>query len=135
MLARREHSTKELHRKLLEREFNSADIHTALASLESERLLSDQRFTEAFVHYRRNRGYGPIRIRAELLERGIAEDLIEQHLNFADNTWLNDAREVWKKRFKNRKPHDYKSRAQQMRFLQYRGFTQEHINRLFHSDD
>lgn len=98
-------------------------------------MLSDLRFTEAFIHDKRAKGYGPIRIRLELMQRGIAEDLIEDELKIADNSWLIDARKVWQKRFKNRIPHDHKSRAQQMRFLQYRGFTNEHINRLFHSDE
>lgn len=135
MLARREHSEQELYSALIGKKFDSSAIHDVLAHLKSEGLLSNQRFTEAYVHYRRTKGYGPIRIRFELLERGITEDLIEQHIKIADNTWLNDAREVWKKRFKNRMPHDYRSRAQQMRFLQYRGFTQEHINSIFHSDE
>ncbi len=88
---------------------------------------------ESFIHYRRARGYGPLRIRAELLERGVPEDLIEHHLKITDNAWLDDARKAWQKRFKYRLPHDFKSRAQQMRFLQYRGFTSEQINPLFQS--
>ncbi len=86
---------------------------------------------ESYIHYRRARGYGPLRIRAELLERGIAQDLIEHQLNITDNAWLEDVRKVWQKRFKNRLPQDMKARGQQMRFLFYRGFTGEQINRLF----
>ncbi len=103
--------------------------------LATENLVNDARFIENFTHYRRSKGYGPLRIRAELIERGIAQDLIEHHLKILDNTWLDDAHRVWQKRFKNSLPHDFKSRARQMRFLQYRGFTSEHINFIFHSDD
>lgn len=90
---------------------------------------------EDFIHFRRARGYGPLRIRAELLERGIAQNLIEHHLKITDNAWLEGVRKAWQKRFKNRLPHDFKSRAQQMRFLHYRGFTPEQINQLLHNDD
>lgn len=135
MLARREHSATELSRKLQQKTFNKADIEPVLSALQQEGLLNEARFIESFIHYRRAKGYGPVRIRAELLERGITQDLIEHHLNMTDNAWLDDARKAWQKRFKNRLPQDFKSQAQQMRFLQYRGFTPEQINPIFHSDD
>lgn len=94
-------------------------------------MLNDARFAEHFIYYRRNKGYGPIRIRLELIEKGIKEDLIDQHLNIADNTWFDDARHVWKKRFKEILPQDFTTRARQMRFLQYRGFTREQIESVF----
>ena len=72
--------------------------------------------------------------RAELIERGVHEDLIEHHLDITDNAWLNDVRHVWQKRFKNNLPRDFKTRAAQMRFLQYRGFTHQQIDSLFRSE-
>lgn len=135
MLARREHSATELSRKLQRKAFNQEDINTVLTTLRQKGLLDDKRFIENYIHYRRTRGYGPLRIHAELLERGISQDLIEHQLKITDNAWLEDVRKAWKKRFKSCLPHDFKSRAQQMRFLHYRGFTSEQINQLFHSDD
>lgn len=130
-MARREHSVTELTRKLLQRGFVRADIELVLTTLGEENLLSQQRFTENYIHHRRNKGYGPMRIRAELKERGIPEELIEHHLQMADNAWLVMVKQVWEKRFKKRVPTDYKGRATQMRFLQYRGFTQEQIESVF----
>jgi regulatory protein len=135
LLARREHSTTELLRKLSSKDFDPATLQTVLATLITEGLLSDERFTESFIHYRRGMGYGPIRIQAELRDRGIADDLIQRHLVTSAEHWLTEAQYVWKKRFKNRLPTDYKTRAQQMRFLQYRGFTLEQINGIFRHDE
>ncbi len=135
LIARREHSQTELARKLRLKDFADADIHFVLNALNQEGLLNEVRFVENFIHFRSTKGYGPIRIRAELIERGIAEDLIEHHLDIADNAWLSSVRKVWQKRFKNALPQDFKARAQQMRFLQYRGFTQKQIESIFHSDD
>lgn len=135
LLARREHSQTELFRKLLKKNFLDTDIHLVLHGLAQEGLLSDSRFTESFIHYQCNRGYGPLRIRADLLERGISEDLIEHHLEITDNAWLTSVRHVWQKRFKNSLPKDYKTRAQQMRFLQYRGFTHEQIKSIINHDE
>lgn len=135
LLARREHSAAELLRKLSNKDFNEEDIHIVLAELSKEGLQSDQRFTESFVRYRREMGYGPLRIQAELKERGINSDLIAQHLDIHSDTWTTDIRQAWQKRFKNHLPNDYKTRAQQMRFLQYRGFTHEQIKRIFREVD
>lgn len=135
LLARREHSETELFRKLRTKDFPEIEIRTVIEKLAQEGLLSNSRFTENYIHYRANKGYGPTRIHAELRERGLTEDFIDQHLNIADNAWFTKVRAVWQKRFKNQLPRDFKARAQQMRFLQYRGFTLEHIQSIFQSDD
>lgn len=133
LLARREHSTKELSQKLLAKNFSDEEINTVLAKLKQAGLQSNVRFLENFIHQRRQKGIGPLRIQAELIERGIEESLIEQELNIADNAWASLALRVWQKRFKNNLPTDFKTRAQQMRFLQYRGFTRDQIESVFKS--
>lgn len=135
MLARREHTQTELFRKLLKKNFLDADIRLVLNGLAQEGLLSESRFIENFIHYQRNRGFGPLRIRADLMERGISENLIEHHLEIKDNAWLTSIRHVWQKRFKNGLPDDYKARAQQMRFLQYRGYTHDQIKSIMNNDE
>ena len=50
-----------------------------------------------------------MRIRAELLERGITEEFIaEHHLNITDNAWFTEVRNVWQKHFKGMLPSDFK---------------------------
>src|SRR5262245_39108091 len=91
LLARREHSPSalafvalrtpslsELRDKLAAREFDSAEIEDALAALSREGLADDGRFVEAFVASRIRKGQGPIRIRAELLQRGVAAETLSQ---------------------------------------------------------
>jgi regulatory protein len=133
LLARREHSELELQQKLAERGFDAADIQTILTALISENLLSNNRFTENYLFARRQKGYGPLRIRAELAQRGISEDVIEHHLNITDNAWFAQAKKAWQKHFKGSLPSDFKIRARQMRFLQHRGFMPEHIKLIFRS--
>ena len=103
--------------------------------LTAEGLLSNTRFIETYLHHRRQKGYGPLRIQAELTARGIPDEMIEHHLNMADNAWFTHARSVWQKRFKGILPRDFKARAQQMRFLQYRGFTAAQINNIIDNSD
>ncbi len=103
------------------------DIQSVIQTLIDDKLLSNSRFVEHYIAYRRNRGYGPLHIRSELISRGINKEMIEKHLFINDNVWLELIKEVWVKRFKNQIPIDFKARMQQMRYLQQRGFTQEQI--------
>lgn len=86
------------------------------------------RFTENFIYWRRNKGYGPIHISNELKARGIPSEMIAEHLDITDNAWLIEVRKLWQKRFKNKAAKDFKSLAKQMRYLQYRGYTREQID-------
>lgn len=133
-MARREHSRTELSRKLQQKGADTSNIDAVLDTLAKQGLQSDARFVENVIHYYRNRGYGPIYIRSTLIERGIREDMIEDLLNISDNTWLTAVKQVWQKKFKNTLPSDYKERAKQMRFLNYRGFTFEQINSVINGD-
>jgi regulatory protein len=68
-----------------------------------------------------------VRIRVELRERGVAEGDIEEGLQAADEDWAGIARETRRKRFGLSPPGDYRERARQARFLQYRGFSAEQV--------
>ena len=135
LLARREHSEQELRRKLANRGYEQSLIDAAIASLLADRLLDDARFTEAYIRYRGSNGYGPVRIRQELKERGISDELLNDYLDERDSMWREKVSEVRNKRFRDSSPADYKERARQARFLQYRGFTNEQIQRVLQGND
>jgi regulatory protein len=133
LLARREHSVAELRHKLLARGYVQPAVDEQLHLLEQENLLSDQRFAESYVNFRSKKGFGPVRIRHELKEKGVNVALIEEYLDNNDY-WRNIAKEVREKRFGATLPKDYKDIAKQMRFLQYRGFSNEQLRHLFNSE-
>jgi regulatory protein len=128
LLARREHSRLELERKLGARAFAPEAIETALDELERDGLLSAGRFTESFVRARIDRGRGPVRIRAELAERGIAEAEYRDFLAADAVDWSALARRALVKRFGAGPPADFADRARRARFLSYRGFDASHID-------
>jgi regulatory protein len=130
-LARREHSSSELRLKLVKVGFESTDIDDVLKKLAENNLQSDSRFAENYLRYRSNRGYGFQRIRQELKEKGVSTDIISEALEQAEIDWFTLAIEVRCKRFGENIPDDYKDRAKQQRFLQYRGFSHEQINESF----
>jgi len=126
LLARREHSRRELAAKLRSRGAEGEAIDEVLEALAREGLQSDARFAESYTHSRRERGYGPLRIRGELNERGVDDALIEEALAAFDD-WERLGEEVRLRKFGRRPPRDWPERAKQMRFLQYRGFAAEQI--------
>ena len=126
-LARREHARGELFAKLTKAGFQPETADAAIDRLVDDGLQSDQRFAEAFVQSRVGQGKGPVRIRAELRERGLAGSAIDIAVEASETDWYVLAREVRLKKFGGSAPRDFNQKAKQMRFLQYRGFEQDHI--------
>jgi len=106
-----------------------------VAALQAQRLLSDERFTEALIRARRARGFGPVRIQRELQEKGIGDELIGDKLDFSSPAWLEESDRVRRKKFGDVLPRSMAERAKQTRFLQYRGFTLEQIQRILNPRD
>ena len=127
LLARRDHSRLELDRKLTKRGFERAIVEHVLEDLIRDRLLEEDRFVESFIRGRLRKGQGPVRIRGELAQRGIADASVSTALAEADCDWTALAAEVRAKRFGAEAPADFKERARQAKFLQYRGFESEQI--------
>jgi regulatory protein len=126
-LARREHARGELLVKLTSFGFDAGIAEDAVAQLIDDGLQSDERFVEAFIRSRINQGKGPARIRADLREKGVGSSLVDAGLLDADEDWHALARDVRLKKFGSAIPLNFKEKARQMRFLQSRGFEQDHI--------
>jgi regulatory protein len=77
------------------------------------------------------KGYGPVRLRQELRERGIEDAMIDISIENLDVDWIQSLSEVRNKKFGAKMPRDYKEQARESRFLQYRGFTSEQIRELY----
>jgi regulatory protein len=131
LLARREHGRVELTRKLRQRGALPEMIDTALDRLTEEGLLSESRYLESFVSYRARSGYGPLRIREELSQRGLQRNDIELALRESGINWQEQLEDTWRRKFAGHLPIDVRERAKQGRFLAYRGYSMEMISRLF----
>ena len=134
LLARREHSIEELRHKLLSKGYPSEHIEPVIQKLAGKRLVSDERFTSSFVHHHAKRGQGPMRIRAELRQQGIADSQVEEALRSAEIDWVQLAREVRRRKFGATAPRSLGERAKQARFLQYRGFDAEQLRAAFREE-
>ena len=130
-LARREYGQAELIKKLSDKGYIRKIVEAAVVALTSEGLQSDDRFAEAFVQSRINQGKGPVRIRLDLSQRGISDAVTEMAIEESAADWHGLAINARLRKFGTCKPVDFKAKAKQMRFLQYRGFEQDHIQSAF----
>lgn len=133
-LARREYARQELQRKLQQRGFANAIIDDVLDELVTQGWQSDERWAKSLIRSRMQRGYGPLRIAAELKQQGIHAEQARQWLADYDfATWCVLCQQVQRKRFEQL-PDDPVALSKQQRFLQYRGFNHEHIQSVFALD-
>lgn len=126
-LARREYGSRELTQKLTRAGFDRDIAAAEVARLAEENLQDDRRFVESFVQSRIGQGKGPVRIELDLAERGLDAVLVSEVLEETDHDWFALASDVRIKKFGQAVPGDFNKKAKQMRFLQYRGFEQAHI--------
>lgn len=130
LLARREHSLEELRIKLGRRFSDKALLDRELDRLTKENLQSDSRYADSFARQRAQRGYGPMRLRQEMRQKGLSDEQVSQAFGNADLDWWKLAQEVYQKKFGTAPPADIKERSKRVRFMQYRGFTMEHLEGL-----
>lgn len=131
LLARREHSRAELKQKLLSRGFAESDIEIVLNELAKQNLQSDMRFAEMYVNARKQAGFGPKKIIAELQARGISDDLIMQFVDDSANHWYENMTINIQKKF----PKTHANHDQIAQFLLYRGYALDMIERFLGKDN
>lgn len=135
LLARREHGVEELRRKLIGKGHAEDVVDRVLVKLQGKRLVSDDRYAAALVHHQAKRGRGPVRIRSQLRQQGLKEEVIQEKFVATSADWTQLATEVRRRKFGNSLPKTAAERAKQARFLQYRGFNADQIRAALKSDD
>lgn len=119
LLARREHSDRELRRKLVERGIAESDADAALSVLKARNWQSDARFAESLVRRRLDAGYGPRVIEAELAGHGIGRG--EAVTLLADQDWNKRACDLIARRARGATA-DAATRRKLAAWLERRGF-------------
>lgn len=140
LLARREHSRAELADKLRRKYAEFEDrFPQVLDQLEQDNLLSDERFAEAYVRYRGDKGFGPLLIRQELRGKGVSADLLEACIDERAEHWLRQLQELVQKKQRLLGPEGpdiasaRRMRQKLYRFCLSRGFSPQQIERTISS--
>jgi regulatory protein len=133
LLARREHTRRELARKLAADAEDPVEIERLLDDLEERGWLSETRVAEQFIHTRRGR-FGARRIERDLRGKGVSDEAVAAALPQLKEGELEAARGVWRRKF-GRQPRTASERGRQVRFLQGRGFELEVIFKVIKGGD
>lgn len=129
LLTRRDYAVSELKHKLLQKGHHDADVAAVMKQLLDADLLNDDRFVENFIRQKMRKGHGPMRVKQDLRRFEIEKNITEIKA-LAEDEWCDAIKRTWQKRFKGKPPGNMRERAEQIRFLMYRGYTQEQIETL-----
>ncbi len=129
LLARRDHSRRELLDKLGLRGFQPSEAKPVIDAMAEQNWQNDARYAESYIRQRIASGYGPVRIRYELQQRGITnadpDAQIEQQ-----GGWQNLLMGVYGKKYPEESSLTLNEWLKRSRFLQQRGFTTDMIKWL-----
>jgi regulatory protein len=128
LLSQREHSRRELERKLAKYEEEPGQLQRALDELQAHGFIDEQRVVDSHLHRRAPR-LGAARLRQELQAKGLDAERIAAALSELRASEVDRAREVWRRKFQAL-PNEPTERARQSRFLAARGFDGEVIQRV-----
>ena len=128
LLTRREYSRLELQQKLLAKRFSLPEIEIVLDKLAQMDYQSDGRFASMYLRTRISAGDGPYKIKLKLQEKGVSATLIDDLLHHSDIDWSQQAIQLKIKRFGAQPAQNFKDKAKQVRYLQNKGYSQDHIS-------
>jgi regulatory protein len=126
LLAGRDFAAAELQGRLTSRGFEASVAQAVIGEFTASGALNEARYAHNYVSWHAGRGQGPLRIAADLRRQGVEVTLVAAALaEQAD--WADLARRLCRAKFGARTPTSWREKARQMRFLQYRGFSADHI--------
>lgn len=134
MLARREHSQRELRIRLGQSDYDDAETTEAIARLGEQRYQDDGRFADMLLRARVAHGYGPARVRAELRSHGLAAAAIEALIVAAEVDWNALAAAQLRKKYGGRAARDRAERGKRAQFLLRRGFSAATVRLVTHAE-
>ena len=128
LLTARDYTVARLQEKLCGRDFDEADVETALEQLVAESWVDDRRFAERFAESAINCGryYGP-RLRQEMRRRGLPLELVTEVLGriLGDHDEAGEVRAIVERRFSgfSFSTAGDREKRRTVGFLQRRGFS------------
>ncbi|WP_031435403.1 regulatory protein RecX [Methylomarinum vadi] len=131
LLARREHSRKELLDKLAFRGFGRQDTERVVQELAEQGWQSDERYAHSYARQRIEKGYGPLRIAYELQQHGVEYSELDGLVEDLAGSWSELLENVYLGKYSVDKHLPAKEWLKRSRFLQQRGFSGEMIKKLF----
>ncbi|MGM0942860.1 MAG: recombination regulator RecX [Bacillota bacterium] len=129
-LSYRMRSRKEIHDYLLQKEVEPEHISMILDRLSNENLIDDRQFAEMFVRTRMNTSSkGPMIIKKELMEKGVAPKLAEEAIQlYTYEAQYKKVIKLVQKKLQQKRKDSFRKQLQNVQgTLQQKGFSQDII--------
>ena len=134
ILGLRDHSRRELQRKLETRGFEAEAIQTVLEECQRLNYVDDRRYALQLARHLRRKGYGTHRIQHNLKNKGVAPHLITGVIQAecSEDDQISDCRQALRKKLRQEGGGRVlpENRSRVYRFLFQRGFPAEVIRNV-----
>ena len=136
LLAYRARSAEELRRRLMRYDYAPESVEQAVEMIRDAGLIDDEAFARDYASARfSNKGYGPARIRSELMARGVPRDAVEQAIDevFSDKDAMLEAARAFAQKRKpslQRETDKLKRHRKLYDALRRRGFPTDMIQKV-----
>ena len=132
LLARREHSKKEIKLKLFQKSFTQSIVDEVITDLSEKEYLNDFSFANKFADERLRKGDGVNKIKAELIKRGIDRIILDEiEHKYSDNDEvMRNAVQLAEQKLKNLSNRVTDSRKLQQKIYAYltsKGYKHDQI--------
>ncbi|MET1255988.1 regulatory protein RecX [Aliikangiella maris] len=133
LLGIREYSVKSIAEKIKQKGYSAKHTQQIVTFLLENNWLSDERFCEAYLRSKSTKGIGEIRIRYELKQQGLSDELINETIDTLQIEWQQHCDSAMKKKLSTGLALNSLSDKQKIeRFLRYRGYSGEQIKVSMH---
>lgn len=131
LLARRDYSIRELTLYLLRSTPDENMVSEVVAQLREHHYLDDLRIAERERDKGLKKFHGPTRIKQDMKQKGIPDDIVNQVMEQSDIDWYDLAWQYRRKKFGVNLPDDQKDKSKQIRRMQYKGYPFQIIMELY----
>lgn len=131
LLARREHSRKEIQNKLAVKGYEPGRVAAVVNDLAQQSWQDDTRYAESYARGRSQKGFGPVRIAYELQQQGIDSTKVIDVLRTTTDDWMSLLAQTYDKKYPDSAAMDNSEQARRSRFLLQRGFSSTMIQNFF----
>jgi regulatory protein len=129
-LSIRNHSYSELWRKLIQKKFSEEVVRKVLDELDAAGYINDRKFAEQFFDELLSKFFGPLKIKNEMLKRGIDRKLVDEIVQVYFNDEDLQVEKILKYLQKNKFPQKLKKKSEIKKIYNHlagRGFSSSAI--------
>ena len=129
LLEFRNHTKKELERKLKVFGAGEENIQAVLEFLQEYGLINDREYAKRYALDLQNlKKLGKSRIKSELFAKGIAPEFVEEAIDELSEDYADTLKELIKKRLKG--DFEQKNKDRTIRYFIYRGYSFDEVKRI-----